>query len=153
MRKAVFLHRLAQQIDVIAGPATAASLGQQQRRALQIVFAAFQSVKQLANHQQRRITCVVMYVLQTSLRHAVAGIFQKLHIVALPPQNAANQLKMHRQHLRHQNGVVPLHIRRELPQRHFMLPQGHFHLLTLRLIEQPLPKIVERLNQAVQMCL
>ena len=57
------LHQcLAQQVDIVAGAAAAAGLGDQQRRAVQIILAAVQRIQELADHQKGRIAGVVVNI-------------------------------------------------------------------------------------------
>ena len=133
MAQAVFLQRLAQQINVVGGTAATAGLGQQQRNMVQVILAAFNGVQQLTNGQQSRVAGVIMHVLQALLGHRVAGVFQKFQVVTLPAEDALQQLKVDGQHLRHQNGMGLLHGGGKLRGLNFVLFQRHFHLFPLGL--------------------
>ena len=80
--KAGFFQSLAQQIDIVGGTAAATGLGDNQRGMLQIIFAAFQSVYQLADNKQCRIADIIVDVFQTGFDYLAAGVVQNLGFVA-----------------------------------------------------------------------
>ena len=82
VRKAGFFQSLAQQIDIVGGTAAATGLGDNQRSVLQVIFATFQSVYQLADNKQCRIADIIIDVFQTGFDYLAAGVVQNLGFVA-----------------------------------------------------------------------
>ena len=82
VRKAGFFQSLAQQIDIVGGTAAATGLGDNQRSVLQVIFAAFQSIYQLADNQQCRIADIIVNVFQTGFDYLAPGVVQNLGFVA-----------------------------------------------------------------------
>ena len=107
---AVFDECLAQQMNVIGRTAAAARLRNHKRNLVQVILAGFQRINKLTDDEQSRITGIVMYIFQTALCNLRPFGFQNLHVVAVVLHDGSNQLELHRQHVRNQNGIVFFHV-------------------------------------------
>ena len=105
--------RLAQQMDVVGGPAAAARLGDEQRGVIHVVAPGLQGVDKLPDHQQRGVAGVVVDVFQPQLGHLAAAVFKHLDVIALLAEQLGEKTEMQRQHTRNENGVRALHGRCE----------------------------------------
>ena len=90
------LQRLAQQMDVVGGPAAAAGLGDEQGHLMQVVLAALHRVDELADDQQGGVTGVVVDVLEPLVHDAPVVGGEHLHVEALGLQNPGHQAEVHR---------------------------------------------------------
>ena len=108
--QAVFLQGLAQQVDVVGGPAATAGLGHDEGHLVQVVLAAVQGVHQLADGQQGRVAGVVVHVLQALVYDLSPGGAQKLDVVPVALQHVFDELEVDRRHVGGQNGVVFFHL-------------------------------------------
>ena len=102
--------RFAQQMDIVGRPAAAARLGDEQRQLVGIIFAAAHCLQQLTDHQQRRIASVVVDIFQSGIHNAAVGSGEHIHLVTVQLEHLAQHGEVHRQHLRHQQGVFLLHL-------------------------------------------
>ena len=111
---AVLFQRLAEQMDIVGGTAAAAGLRQDERDFVNVVFAGFNRIHQLTDDQQGGVAGVIMHVAQTLLRDVRTLGVQQLHVVAVVFHQAADESKLHGQHVRHQNFIGFSHFLREL---------------------------------------
>ena len=106
--KPAFLQRFAQQIDVVAGAAAAAGLGDNQRDLIDVVFAGVQRVEKLADDQQRRHAGVVVHVFEALGHDVWAAVGQQLGVIAVEAEHLDDQRKVELQHVGHEDGVARL---------------------------------------------
>ena len=83
IRKAVFFQRLSQKVNVVRSTAAAARLGDDERRFMQIIFAAVQRVHHLADGEQRRVAGIVVDIFQALVHNLTAARLENLHVVAV----------------------------------------------------------------------
>ena len=100
--------RLAQQIDVVAGAAAAAGLGDDQRDLVDVVFAGVQRVEELADDQQRGHAGVVVHIFKALGHDVRAAVGQQLGVVAVEAEHLDDQGKVKFQHVGHKDGVARL---------------------------------------------
>ena len=101
---------LAQQVDVVGGPAAAAGLGDEQGHLVGVVAPVLDGVHELADDQQGGVAGVVMDIFQALVHHRPAVVVQLGHLVALQLQQLAEHAEVDGQHLGHEDGVLLLHL-------------------------------------------
>ena len=111
LRVARLDQRLAQQMDVVGRTAAAAGLGDEQSRVVEVVLAAVQRIKELADDQQRRVAGIVVDVFQAQLRHSAAAVAKDLALVAVVLQRVPQQTELGDGHIGDEDGVGRLHLR------------------------------------------
>ena len=111
---AVLFQRLAEQVDIVGRTAAAAGLRQDERDFVNVVFTGLDGIHQLADDQQGGVAGVVVHVAQTLLRDVRTLGVQQLHVVAVVFHQAADESKLHGQHVRYQNLIGFSHFLREL---------------------------------------
>ena len=99
---------LAQQGDVVGGPAAAAGLELDHGHLVGIVFSRLQRLHQLADDQNGGITGVVVNIAQARFHHLGAFGFQNFHMVAVGLQNGLDHPEVHGQHIGTENGIALL---------------------------------------------
>ena len=70
-------------MNVVRSTAAAARLGDDERRFMQIIFAAVQRVHHLADGEQRRVAGIVVDIFQTLIHNLTAARLENLHVVAV----------------------------------------------------------------------
>ena len=120
---------LAQQEDVVGGPAAAAGLGDDEGSVVQVIFAGLQGIQKLADDQQGGIAGVVMDIFQAQLADLAAAVAQQLHLVALVLHSRRQDAELHGGHVRDEDGVGLLHILGEngIVHLHAVMPPLVFH--------------------------
>ena len=98
--KARLMQRFAQQVDIIARTAAATRLCDNQRCAVQVIFAAFEGINELADHQQGGIARIVVHIFEPFLHDARSAGGQQLRFIAIAAEHVHKQLKMDGQHHR-----------------------------------------------------
>ena len=112
---------LAQQVDVVGGPAAAAGLGDHEGHLVQVVLAALHRVDQLADHQQGGVAGVVVDVFQPLVHDAPVVGGEHLHLVALGLQDPGQQPEVDGQHGGEEDGVLLLHLLGEEEPARFVI--------------------------------
>ena len=105
--------RLAQQRYVVGCTAAAAGLKQDQRDLVRVVAPRGDRLEKLPDDQNRGITGVVVHIAEPCVDHLLPGGLEQFHFIAVGTEDAADQLKMPRQHGGHQNGVFFFHLLRK----------------------------------------
>ena len=103
------VQRLTQQVNVIGGPAAAARLRDEQPHLVGIVFPAFHRVDELADDQKGGVAGVIVDVFEPLVHNSPMGGGEHIHREALQLEHPFQHGEMDRQHLRHKQGVFPLH--------------------------------------------
>ena len=116
-RNKVHIHivqRLAQHPDIVRGAAAAAGLELDERDLMYVVVPALERVELLADGADGGVAHVVVDIFQPHVDDLPALIVQNVQLVAVHPENAAEQVHVHRENVRRQNGVRRLHLRGEV---------------------------------------
>ena len=101
---------LAQQVDVVAGPAAAAGLGDEQGHLMGVIAPVLNGIHKLADDQQGGVAGVVVDIFQPLVHHRPPLVVQLVHMIALQLQQLAEHAEVDGQHLGHQNGILLLHL-------------------------------------------
>ena len=117
------LQGLAQQVDVVGGPAAAAGLGDDEGGVVQVVLPGAQGVQELADNKQRRVAGVVVDIFQAQFADLAAAVLQQLAGVARLLHHRRQNAELHRGHVRDQNFMGLFHLRSKLWILH------RFHIL------------------------
>ncbi len=104
------LQGLAQQVDVVAGPAAAAGLGDEQAHLVGVIAAVLHRVDELADDQQGGVAGVVVDVFEALIHDAPVVGGEHIHLVALALQQLLHHAEVDGEHLGHQEGVLLLHL-------------------------------------------
>ncbi len=104
------LQGLAQQVDVVGGPATAPGLGDEQAHLVGVVAPVLHRVDELADDQQGGVAGVVVDVFETLVHNATVVGGEHIHLVALALQQLLHHAEVDGQHLGHEEGVFLLHL-------------------------------------------
>ena len=105
------LHQgLAEQVDIVGGPAAAAGLRDQQGHLMYVVLAALDGVDELPDHQQGGVAGVVVDIFLSGVHDALAPAVEHLHLEALGLQEPGQHGEVDGEHLGHQEGVLLLHL-------------------------------------------
>ena len=110
----LFRHALPEQVDIVGRTASAAGLGDEQRRMVYVILAAFQRLHKLSHHQQRRIAGVVMYVFQSLFHDRAGSRLQQHHMIPELFQDADQQMEVNGEHIGCKNGICLFHFRCKL---------------------------------------
>ena len=100
---------LAQQMDIIGCTAAAPGLHDQKRCPVHIVFPALQRIQKLSDHQQCRITGIIVDIPESQLLDLRVFCMQKFDFVTLVEKYIFHDLKMNRKHIGNQDGVILFH--------------------------------------------
>ena len=90
---------LAQQFDVIGGTASAARLGDKQRRVVKVILAGIERINKLADDEQRRVAGIIVDVFQPKLCHLAAAVAKDLNVIALTFQCGLNEPELGDSHI------------------------------------------------------
>ena len=101
---------LPQQMDIVAGPAAAAGLGDEQGHLVGVIAPVLNGIHKLADDQQGGVAGVVVDIFQPLVHHRPPLVVQLVHVIALQLQQLAEHAEVDGQHLGHQNGILLLHL-------------------------------------------
>ena len=99
----------AEKMNIVAGPAAAAGLGDKQGDLVGVVAPVLDGVHELPDDQQSGVAGVVVDIFQTLVHHGPAVVVQLVHMVAFQLQQLAEHPEVDGQHLGHEDGVLLLH--------------------------------------------
>ena len=71
-----------------------------------VVSSRQHRLHQLSHHNDRRITGIVIHILQAYIHCILGSVVQNLQLVAEPPEGRFNQIKVNGTHLRSQNRIA-----------------------------------------------
>ena len=108
--KVRFFQRLAQQVDVVGGPAAAPGLGDEQGHLVGVIAAVLDGVDQLSDDQQGGVAGVVVDIFEPFIDDAPVVGGEHIHLVALQLQQTLEHPEVDGQHLGHEDGVLLLHL-------------------------------------------
>ena len=96
--------------DIIAGPAAASGLGDQDSRFIQVILSGQEGVHDLAHHDQGWVAGVVVDELQPHI-HSLAVIrVEYLQTIAHRVKGGLQKPEVNRGHLRAEDGIVLAHL-------------------------------------------
>ena len=97
-------------MDIVGSPAATAGLGNDQGNLVGIVFSGLDGVDELSDDQNGGVTGVIVDVFLSGVDHGTTGIFQHIHLIALPAENTHQHGKVIGEHLGNQEGIFFFHL-------------------------------------------
>jgi hypothetical protein len=104
-----FLQGTPDKPDVVRGTASAACLGHDDSNFVQVIFTGKKSIHDLSYNDQRRITCVIIYIFQSHIHCVPVVIVQYFEMVSACLKSGLHDLEMDRRHLRAEDGIFFAH--------------------------------------------
>ena len=100
---------LADDVNIVGGPAASAGLHDNKRYLVGIVRPGSQSIQELAGDQKRGVTDIVVCIFKPQGFDPLPGIVQQRHLVALVQEDIAHDVEVDGQHIGHQDSVFLFH--------------------------------------------